>query len=207
MNLISIKNLSYEIENKEIFTNINFEVKLGEIIAIIGPNGCGKTSLVKIIMGFIKNYKGEVIHNNKNFFGYVPQYFQFFEYMQINVLDFLKFTDINNMGIQDVIEITNINNLLNKELEKLSAGELRKVLLAKALLSCYDILFLDEPTCWLDILSQKEFYQLIKKINQMNRCAIIIISHDPILLQEYFSQIISLERGHVCYNSHNHRMA
>lgn len=204
--LISIKNLSYRIGiNHILFKNLNFDIKSKEVIAITGPNGSGKTTLVKILMGFIKDYQGKLIHHGNKQYAYLPQNFETSEYIDLSVKEFLQFTEKKNLKInlEQAIKLICIENLLKINIKQLSGGQLRKVLLVKSLIGANEIIFLDEPTCWLDFKAQQEFYELIQKINQLTGIAIVIISHDQNLLNKNFSQIISLEKDHLCYSANN----
>jgi zinc transport system ATP-binding protein len=201
--IISVKNLDYFVSgNVKLLDDINFDLNQNEISIITGPNGSGKTSLIKILMGFIKNYSGEVIHSGSKNYSYVPQSFEAPSYINLDVMDFLKFTDMKSgmFGFDDVIELLRIKELLKINLKRISGGQLRKVLIAKSLLGSNEIVFLDEPTCWLDLKSQEEFYFLIKKINSLSKISIVIITHDKFLLEKKFAKIISLEKEHVCFD-------
>lgn len=204
--IISIKNLSYFVSSDtKLLDDINFDLSQNEISIITGPNGSGKTSLIKILMGFIKNYSGKVKHYGLKNYSYVPQNFEVPSYINLDVMSFLKFTDLKNgtFKLSDVIELLNIQKLLDINLKKISGGQLRKVLIAKSLLGSNEIIFLDEPTCWLDLASQEEFYLLIKKINSLTKISIVIITHDRFLLEKKFARIISLEKNHVCFDKND----
>ena len=100
-----------------------------------------------------------------------------------------------------MIDLLNLNDLLNISLKNISGGQLRKVLIAKSLLGSDKIIFLDEPTCWLDLESQEEFFELIKKLISISKISIVIITHDRFLLDKNFAKIISLNKNHVCFNN------
>ena len=191
--IIDITNLSVSIKDKKIFSNITFDINQKDLINILGPNGSGKTTLVKTIMGFQKIHIGRVEHFGEKLYGYVPQYFNSMPYIKITVLEFLKLSNITNLSIDNAIEITEINSFLQKDLGQLSGGGLRKILIAKALLHSKEVLFLDEPTCWLDRESQQKFYNLIKNLNANFNFAIVLISHDPSLKEDFFTKIIKMK--------------
>ena len=191
--IVDIGNLSLSIKDKKIFSNITFDINQKDLINILGPNGSGKTTLVKTIMGFQKIHTCSVKHFGEKLYGYVPQYFNTMPYIKITVLEFLKLSNITNLSINDAIEITEISSFLQKDLGQLSGGELRKILIAKALLHSKEILFLDEPTCWLDRESQQKFYNLIKNLNTNFNFAIVLISHDPSLKEDFFTKIIKMK--------------
>jgi ABC-type Mn2+/Zn2+ transport system ATPase subunit len=202
--LISVKNLSYSVSrNNKLLDDLSFEINENEICIITGPNGSGKTTLIKILMGFIGNFSGSVTHHDLKNYSYVPQGFDVPSYINLDVKSFLKFTDMKS-GIfktKDVIDLLNLNDLLNISLKNISGGQLRKVLIAKSLLGSDKIIFLDEPTCWLDLESQEEFFELIKKLISISKISIVIITHDRFLLDKNFAKIISLNKNHVCFNN------
>lgn len=190
--IIEIDNLSFQLKERKIFSNITFNICNKEVIAISGPNGSGKTSLVQMILGFMSYKSGLIKHFSERFYGYVPQDFRPIIHMNITVLEFLKLTEIKNLLLDEVIELMKISKLLTVNIRNLSGGELRKILMAKAILFGKNALFLDEPTCWLDKQSQKDFYSLISTLNQNLDCGIVLISHDPFFQEGFFSKIIRL---------------
>ena len=143
------------------------------------------------MLGFQKQSSGDISHFGDRLYGYLPQYFHSIESMNLTVLDFLKFTNAISMSLDDVINLTNIQHLLRYDLNSLSGGEIRKVLMAKTLLSGKEIIFLDEPTCWLDSESQKKFYDLIFDLQNKTDCAVVFITHDFNLNKELFTKIIN----------------
>jgi zinc transport system ATP-binding protein len=197
-NLIEIKDLSYSIsKNTNILENINFNIEKNQILFITGDNGVGKTTLIKILMGFIKSYSGNIKHSGSTNYSYVPQNFEIPDYINIDVESFLKFTDAKNgiFSFDEAIEILGIKDYLKINLKKISGGQLRKVLIAKSLIGSNEVLFLDEPTCWLDQKSQDEFYELIKKIKCLSRITIVIVTHDKNLIESDIGNVIFLSKN------------
>ncbi len=189
--ILSVQNLSLFFDKRKIFSDVSFDIERSDKIAILGPNGSGKTSIIKILLGFQKQSSGNVLHFGEKSYSYLPQYFHAIESMNLTVLNFLQFTNAIAMSLDDSINLTKISHLLKYDLNSLSGGELRKVLMAKTLLSGKEIIFLDEPTCWLDSESQKEFYQLIFNLQDKTNCAIVFITHDFNLNKKLFTKIVS----------------
>jgi zinc transport system ATP-binding protein len=189
--ILSVKNLSLFFNERKIFSNVSFEIEKKDKIAILGPNGSGKTSIIKILLGFQKQSSGIINHFGEKLYGYLPQYFHPIESMNLTVLDFLKFTKEISISINEAIKLTDISDLLKYDINSLSGGEIRKVLMAKTLLSGKEIIFLDEPTCWLDSKSQKKFYDLISNLQNKIDCAIVFITHDFNLNKDLFTKIIN----------------
>jgi zinc transport system ATP-binding protein len=193
--IIEVDKLSLSMGRKSIFSNMSFSINSNEMVNITGPNGSGKTHLIKMMLGLEKIHSGQITHFGNNLYGYAPQHFEKMPYMRITVNEFLKLSDVKNLSVQKAIEITEINNLLEADLAELSGGELRKVLIAKSLLYSKEILFLDEPLCWLDHESQKRFYNLIKELNKNFNFAIVLISHDTFFDKGLFSKVIEMKKS------------
>ena len=199
-NLISLKNLSLKenYNNKCILDDISFNISEQDFITIIGPNGAGKTSLLKIILGIKKQTKGVLKKSDNLKIGYLPQKINLENIIPINVEYFLN---LNQSLTSDILEknvnLTNIAHLLNHKLYELSGGELQKILLCKALLNQPNLLILDEPDQNLDISGQIEFYELINKIYQTNKTAILMVSHNLHMVMSSSKQVICLYH-HIC---------
>jgi zinc transport system ATP-binding protein len=198
--LVELKNIELEINNKIILHNINLTIPFNQIITFIGPNGSGKTSLIKIFIGLIKPSKGKVIKAANIKFGYVPQKFYINELLPLTVNYFLK-TQSRVSGTSDkfheVIKLLKIETLLEKFLSKLSGGEMQLVLIARALLNNPVLLILDEPTQGLDVNGQLHFYQIIKIIKQSLNITIVIVSHDLYFVMKDSFKVYCINQ-HIC---------
>ena len=198
--ILSLDNISVTIDNKPILENISFSIPKGKIITIIGPNGSGKTTLARCILQLIKPNKGKIWTKAKLKIGYMPQKLSLNPNLPINVLSFLQLTIKNKISqnlIDDIVNEIGINNILLHPLQKISGGEMQKVLLARALLAKPDLLILDEPVQGVDVTGQVEFYKLIEKIRQKKQLSILIISHDLYMVMRSTDYVICLNR-HIC---------
>lgn len=215
---INIKNLSFSYEKNIILENINLEIFQNDYIAIIGPNGGGKTTLLKLLLGFLQPTSGIV--EIKGQIGYLPQYINFNMDMPINVLDItlqgrltkskLFYTKEDKKIALEKLELMKISHLKNRKIKDLSGGQRQRVLLARALTKEPEILILDEPTASIDPEGQKEIYNLLKELPLTK----LIVSHDINILFEGVNKVahinktlhlhdsvdndINLKEGHFC---------
>ena len=198
--ILKLTNLSVLMDKKLILDDISFEVTSGKIITIIGPNGSGKTTMVRCILDLIKPTKGNIWIQKGIKLGYMPQKISLNPYLPIKVINFLEL-DINNIItpelLDQVISEIGIGSILSLPLQEISGGEMQKVLFARALLNKPDILILDEPTQGIDINGQLEFYKLIEKLRDEKNISIVIISHDLHMVMKSTDYVICLNQ-HIC---------
>ncbi len=203
---LHIDSLSLSYGENKILENINFEIFKEDYIAIIGPNGGGKTTLLKLILGFIKPTLGEIKIFGKspidarNKIGYLPQYINFNMDMPISVLDIvlqgrlcknkLFYNQKDKKIAIQKLEIMNISHLQNRKIKNLSGGQRQRVLLARALAKEPRILILDEPTASIDPLGQKEIYAILKELPLTK----LIVSHDINILFEGVNKVAYINK-------------
>lgn len=189
--IVEIKNLSYKYPNEDDFAlqNINLNIPYKDYIIILGPNGGGKTTLLKIILGILKplegsvKIKGHLPEYSYSLIGYLPQ--------QINVKREFPITvkKVISLGLKGYIpkhileekldSVSNelkLNDLLNKRVSELSGGQLQRVYLARAIISEPEILILDEPTANIDPHGTFCFFSYLEKLNE--KMTIIAVSHN-----------------------------
>lgn len=185
---IKLKNISVKYGSVEALRNISFNVKENSFLAIIGPNGGGKSTLLKALLKQVPLSSGEIELSNKPL-AYVPQFAEFDQGFPIAVkevvlsgllkkknLFFNRYSKSELSKSDDLMKRLGIYDLKNKQIGELSGGQLQKVLVARALISNPGILLLDEPTASLDVQIKKEIYQLLKNISK--DVTILIITHD-----------------------------
>jgi zinc transport system ATP-binding protein len=198
MSLIQVEDLSVRYGARTVLSGVSLRVEPGEIVTIVGPNGSGKTSLLRAIIGAVKPIKGRVVHGNGVKIGYVPQRLQIDETLPITVSRFLKLpgggaaADINQSLTQ-----AGVPGLAKAQLSKLSGGQLQRVLLARALIGKPDLLLLDEATQGLDQRGSASFYQQIETVRQNTGCAVLMISHELHVVMSASDRVICLN-GHIC---------
>ena len=197
--LVEFKSLSKSFHKKILVDNISFKLNKGEITTLIGQNGAGKTTLAKIILGQEKYNSGELLIKPNIKIGYVPQKLDFGFNMPITAKGLLKTLAPNGIDYDliDLEEFTGYNKIKNQDISNISVGELQKLLLVGTLMSKPDLLILDEPTQFLDVTSQQEFYQILRELKEKLGITIFMISHDLFTVMKNSDQVICLN-GHVC---------
>ncbi|WP_343182359.1 zinc ABC transporter ATP-binding protein ZnuC [Buchnera aphidicola] len=196
--IIEIKKLSFEINKKEILSNVSFTLMENKIITLIGPNGAGKSTLVKILIGLLKPYQGKIISKPNLVIGYVPQKFKFNENFPISVYRFMQlFYKTNKIEIMKNLDRVKAQHLINQPIGTLSGGELQRILLARTLSCSPGLLVLDEPTQGVDISGQIFLYQLLHELKKELKCSILLVSHDLNLVMKKTDEVICLNK-HIC---------
>ncbi|MGO1527614.1 MAG: metal ABC transporter ATP-binding protein [Senegalia sp. (in: firmicutes)] len=205
MNIIEVNNLTVNYGSVTALDNINIKIKKGEFLGIIGPNGGGKTTLLKSLLGLIKPTAGEVKINNKKPIGYVPQFSNFDRNFPIKVLDVIllgklkgkikflhKFKKEEVKRAEEIMESLNILEFKDRQISQLSGGQLQKVLIARALIMDPEIMILDEPTASLDANAKTDIYNLLKKLNEDK--TVIVVSHDIGVINSYIDTVACLNK-------------
>lgn len=191
--VLSIEHLSKAFGSNELFEDLNFEIKKGEKTAIIGNNGTGKTTILKIINGLLPSDAGEIKTGAKVSIGYYDQEHQVLN-MEKTLFDELQDTwpNMDNTAIRNVLAaFLFTNDDVFKRIRDLSGGERGRVSLAKLMLSEANLLILDEPTNHLDITSREI---LEKAINQYTG-TVLFVSHDRYFINKTASRILDLTGG------------
>jgi len=216
--IISLENINFSYNNASlVLENINLEINAGEFIGIVGPNGGGKTTLFKLIMGLLKPTTGtvQVLGNSpessRKLIGYVPQFSTFNRDFPISVKNMVLMGRLGNTRVvggftkQDknialqVLQKLEIEYLVNKPIAALSGGELQRVMIARALASRPKILLLDEPTANIDIHAEQNIFDLLKEINK--QVTILIVSHDIGFVSHYIKRVACLNKTLICHRT------
>ena len=183
--------------DKWLVKGVSLEVKRGEIVTLIGPNGSGKTTTAKIALGIYKNIEGKVSKFTNNI-GYVPQKISIDWTLPIRVVDFMILTqNLDDEEISNALKLTGVEHLKHNNLSNLSGGEFQRVLIARAIAKNPDLLVLDEPVQGVDFNGEIALYNLIKKICSTLNCGILLISHDLHFVMSATDHVICLN-GHIC---------
>ena len=198
MSLIQVEDLTVRYGASTALSGVSLHVEPGEIVTIVGPNGSGKTSLLRAIIGAVKPAKGRVIHGSGVKIGYVPQNLHIDETLPITVSRFLKLPSyVAVADISYALTQAGVPDLAKAQLSQLSGGQFQRVLLARALIGKPDLLLLDEATQGLDQRGSASFHQQIETVRQDTGCAILMISHELHVVMSASDRVICLN-GHVC---------
>ena len=183
---------------RTILHDVDIAVGRGEIVTLIGPNGSGKTTLVRTLLELERPEHGTVRRTADIRVGYTPQQLSIDRTLPLDVRRFLGMSGKSDPeALASALEDVGAPDVMKQEIRLLSGGELKRVLLARALLREPDLLVLDEPTANVDIHGQIEFYNLIRRIRDERNCGILLVSHDLHLVMSATDRVVCLN-GHVC---------
>lgn len=214
---INVQHLSYKYPSgkDDVIKNLNLSIKDGTITVLLGVNGCGKTTFIKLLAGLLKADSGEILYADKNvfklpmkerskIFAYVPQktysaddYFvkDYLTYGFINSLKFYQTPSSEQLNkVQDIAERLSITHLLNKKMGQISGGERQIVSIASCLLQDTPIILLDEPTSALDLKNQNIVLSLLREITKEGK-TIVLSSHNPNHALFLESNIVLMDKG------------
>jgi len=208
---LEISNLSVYYDKLCALSDINLKVYEKDFLAIIGPNGGGKSTLLKSVLGLLKPATGEIkvfgqsISRVKSTIGYVPQHTKFDKSFPISVEDvvlmgrlnakfgfYQRFTKEDREIADSTMEELNIYDLRKRQIGQLSGGQMQRVLIARALSANPKILLLDEPTASVDANSSVQIYETLKKLNK--EITIILVTHDLGFVSSYAANIACLNK-------------
>ena len=193
-NILKVSNLSVEISNKPIITNVTFKISRGITLAIVGPNGAGKTTLFRALLNLLP-YSGKIEWNGKMKIGYVPQILSVRD-IPISVKEFLSYKNESERDIKAVLASVGLDSetIVDKSLGTLSGGQMRRVLIAWAIADKPDVLLFDEPTCGVDVDSEEAIYGMLRSLTAKNKITLLLISHDLHIVREYSDYALALNK-------------
>jgi len=201
--VLSVDNLNVNLENHQIIENINFELNREDSLALIGPNGSGKTVLLKALLGLIP-YEGNIIWSKKSRIGYVPQKINADRHLPLTLFNLLTakahLLKTNVKEIDKLVATVNIDpSYLHLPVGHLSGGQFQKGLIAFALLGHPNVLLFDEPTASLDQSSEEHIYELLNRLQNLYRLTIVIVSHDLSLVYRYATKVLCVNKTQQCF--------
>lgn len=218
MSIVKLEQIGFTYNESWVLKDVSFEVDKGDFIGIIGPNGSGKTTLLKVIDGILTPREGEIWINGAltqtlkrenlaKIIAVVPQEslmifpFTVHEIVLMGRAPHLgkwRFEGETDFRIaHHAMEMTDTLSLMNRGMNALSGGERQRVLIARALAQQPQIMLLDEPTAFLDIKHQVDFFDLIKTLNKNQALTVIAVTHDINLASLYCDRIILLHNGNI----------
>jgi zinc transport system ATP-binding protein len=220
--IFDVKNLNFSVRGQSILSNISLEIFNGEYVAIIGPNGGGKTTLIRMLLGLEEPTSGSIklfgkkLSNFKAWhkIGYVPQRASLVDAnFPATVLDIVSMGRTAQRGIfsfmnkkdksavEDAMIKMDILNLKDKMVGTLSGGQRQRVMIARALASKPEILILDEPNTGVDMVSQRNFYELLAKLNKEENITIVFITHDIGVIADDIGRLVTVnQKAIICNN-------
>ncbi|MCH5311529.1 MAG: metal ABC transporter ATP-binding protein [Prevotella sp.] len=202
--IISIRNMTAGYDGKPTITDVNMHICEQEFVGIVGPNGGGKTTLLKAMLKLIKPMKGSVDYDRQLNIGYLPQYNAADKQFPISVRDTVMsglngelgvFGRVNDRHIErlnNTLQRFMLTDLAQRPLRALSGGQLQRVLIARAMISNPDVLVLDEPHTYVD----KDFGEEIDKmlVDESRRRTIVMVSHNLEYVKEFASKMVLVDK-------------
>ncbi|WP_428240444.1 zinc ABC transporter ATP-binding protein ZnuC [Gynuella sp.] len=196
--LIKASGLGFSRQGKQILENIHVTLEKSSLVTLIGPNGAGKSTLVKILLGILSPDSGQIERSPGLKIGYMPQKLHIDNTMPLTVSRFLSLPQKQSVQrIEQVLSMTGVVHLANQYVQKLSGGEMQRVLLSRALINNPDLLVLDEPVQGVDFTGEVALYELIQRIRDELGCGILMVSHDLHIVMAKTDQVLCLNR-HLC---------
>ena len=213
--IVELKDVSFSYEEVPVLMDVNLEIGQKDFLAIIGPNGGGKTTLLKLILGLIKPDKGTVRifgkrpREGRKFIGYVPQIFNFDYEFPISVMEAVligrlgrrglgrKYTKLDAQICLEALEKVGMEQFRSRQIGNLSGGQRQRVFIARALAIEPKMLLLDEPVSSIDKKWENSFYELLNELSE--RIAIVVVTHDVSVISTYIDKIACVN-GRVHYH-------
>ena len=210
---IKIKNLYKNYKGFEAVKNLNFEIKKGSITGLLGPNGCGKTTTIGMILGLIRPTKGQVLINNKDIeieknrisvlekMNFISPYVELPKKLSVkeNLIVYGKMYEVKNLQnrINTLSNDLKLEDFLNKKTGELSSGQKNRVSLAKSLINNPEILLLDEPTASLDPDTGDYVRSYIENYAKKNNTTILLASHNMSEVERLCENIMMMKQGKI----------
>lgn len=197
-NVFEISNITKSFKNKQILKGVDLIVNRGDIIGLLGLNGEGKSTLIKIILGILSQDYGEVKRNFdiKSDVGVMLQEISMPEKMKVyEWLDMVKCFSTNSESVESILDSVNLRTVRNKYCDSLSGGQQRRVQFATAIINNPKVLILDEPTVGMDVVSKKAFWETLNTFSFSKDLTIILISHDMEEVAEFCNRVLILSKG------------
>jgi len=220
-NIIELQHISFSYDNHDnVLEDISFALHKGDYLGIIGPNGGGKTTLLKIMLGLLKPTSGTIKlfgHDIDKFkdwskIGYVPQKVAYFDNnFPATVEEVVAMGRFAKRGlfhlptrgdqkkVHDALEQVDMVQYRQKQVGDLSGGQQQRVFIARALATEPEVIFLDEPTVGVDVKTQEQFYELLKKLNKTLDLTLVLVSHELDVVAKEATEVACINCKLVCY--------
>ncbi len=205
--IIRVENLSVSYDDKIALEDVNISLFEGDFVGIIGPNGGGKSTLMKAILGLLP-YRGAIHYApevaDKGAIGYMPQQNLFDRAFPISAEELIlsglqgqkglrrKYTTADKARVAEIVALLGIEAFAHKAIGELSGGELQRALLGRAIISEPKVLILDEPSNFVDTKFESELYDLLTQLNK--RMAIVMVSHNIAAVKHLVRRVVCVNR-------------
>ena len=210
-NSIEVINLSKKYKDKEAVANINFKINENEMVGLLGPNGCGKTTTIGMILGLLKPSSGEVLINGENIennkisllhkMNFISPYIELPKKLTVrqNLIVYGKLYNIKNLSdrINFLSEKLRLGELLDKITGELSSGQKNRVSLAKALINDPAVLLLDEPTAALDPETADFIRTFLEKLREEKKISVLLASHNMDEVKRLCNSVMMMKDGNI----------
>lgn len=213
--IVTMKNVSFSYGNKRILENIHFEIPRGKFMGLVGPNGGGKTTMIKLTLGLLEPDEGQIKlfdtpigkFQKREKIGFVSQKANsfnrdfpatVFEVVSTGLtakLGYLRFLRKKHKSkIVKALEMVDMVHYLDENIGNLSGGQQQRIFIARALVNEPELLILDEPTVGIDEANVKRFYELLHQLNTERNITLLLVTHDTSIMTEYATDIVCLNK-------------
>jgi len=213
--VIKLDHISHSYGDKPVLQDVNLEIKRGAFMGLVGPNGGGKTTLIKIILGLIEPTAGNVYlldqqiskFHDWNRIGFVSQKANtfnkgfpatVFEVVAMGLtakIGYLKFMrKKHKQKVLEAIDMVDMREYAYKNIGELSGGQQQRIFIARALVSEPSLLILDEPTVGIDYKNVERFYELLHELNTKQNLTLLLVTHDTGVMTEYATNVVCLNK-------------
>lgn len=207
---VQLQNVSFSYGDRPVLEDVSLTIAQGEFLGVVGPNGGGKTTLLKIMLGLLRPARGKVRifgqspGTARRRVGYVPQLLHFAPEFPATVMDVVlmgrladgmapgPFREPDRLAARQALEQVDMAGMAGRHLEALSGGEKQRALIARALVCRPEMLLLDEPTVSLDALAERRLYELLSELN--DTLTIVLVTHDVGLVSEVLRSVLCVNR-------------
>jgi len=203
--ILSIKDLSVAFDGTSVLKNLSFELGRGENLAVIGPNGSGKTVLVRVLLG-LAPHTGKITWTPNLRLGYVPQKIDADRHLPLTARNLLEAkADLQRIPRTEIAKTVAAVGLTEENLKTpvghLSGGQFQRALIAFALLGKPDVIIFDEPTASVDLPREEQIYELLHRLQDEYGMTSIVVSHDLSFVYRYASKVLCLNVQNVCFGT------
>jgi zinc transport system ATP-binding protein len=201
--ILSVSNLSVELDGKLVLENLSFDLKDQETLVILGPNGAGKTVLLRSLLGLLPHRSGTVAWRRDVRIGYVPQRIPLNRELPITVADFFELRKAERSEVPKLLGHVGIKDadFQDKPLGLLSSGQFQRVLIAWALMNDPNVLLFDEPTAGIDIGGEETINNLLRRTREERHLSMILVTHDLSTVYSEATNVLCLNNRVACYGT------